>query len=308
MIAAPSSTWFSTSPDWEWYIVLYFFIGGLAGGSYFISVLIDWFGSTADRRLARLGYYVAFPCVVLSGLLLIADLSRPLRFWHMLVERNTLQPMLKTYSPMSVGSWALLFFGFFTCLSFLAALAEEDRVRPALRRFQWPALRAARPPAVPGNIVSVLGGGSGVFVASYTGVLLSVTNRPIWSDTPLVGMLFVVSAASTSAALLVWLAHRSGWRAQPGVAALQRLDGLVLVLELLVLIALMISLGPALRGWLNAWGVALLGTIALGLVAPLVLSWRHRRSAEADVATMAALVLLGGFFLRVVVVFSSETI
>ncbi|HJR59079.1 MAG TPA: NrfD/PsrC family molybdoenzyme membrane anchor subunit [Vicinamibacterales bacterium] len=310
MIDAPSSTWFTTNPHWQWYIVLYFFIGGLAGGCYFLAALIDHLGRVEDRPLARLGYYVAFPAVLLSGLLLTLDLSRPLRFWHMLIERNTFEPMFKAWSPMSIGSWALLAFGLFSFISFMGALAEEDRLRwPAFRRLQWPAFRTTRPPAVTGLIVAVLGGLAGLFVAGYTGVLLAVTNRPIWSDTPLLGMLFIVSAASTSTALLMLLAQRYGWRALPGVAALQRMDGLVLALELLVLAAVVVSLGSALRGWLNAWGALLLfGVIIPGLIVPLVLSWRQRRFTEASIATMAALVLIGGFLLRVVVIFSSETI
>jgi formate-dependent nitrite reductase membrane component NrfD len=135
-----------------------------------------------------------------------------------------------------------------------------------------------------------------------------VTNRPIWSDTPLISMLFIVSAASTSAALMVLLAHRSGWT-MPGIAALQRMDGWVLALELLVLIAVMISLGPVLRAWMNAWGVLLfVGVIVLGLIVPLVLSWRDRRVGELNITAAAVLVLLGGFLLRVVIVFSSEAI
>jgi protein NrfD len=310
MIDAPSSTWFSASPHWNWLIVLYFFIGGLAGGCYFIAAMIDNFREADDRALARLGYYVAFPCVLLSGLLLTLDLSRPFRFWHMLVERNTLQPMFKSYSPMSVGSWALVVFGFFSLISFLGALADEDRVRwPILRRFQWPAFCVVRPPSLLGRLVAVLGGTAGLFIAGYTGVLLSVTNRPIWSDTPLMGMLFIVSAASTSAALLLLLAYKYHRRGLRVLVALQRMDGLVLVLELIVLAALIVSLGPAVRGWLNGWGLLLLvGVVGAGLLAPLTLAWRHRRLTEPDLATPAVLVLIGGFLLRFVVVFGSARI
>jgi protein NrfD len=158
-------------------------------------------------------------------------------------------------------------------------------------------------------IVAVLGGTAGLFIAGYTGVLLAVTNRPIWSDTALLGMLFIISAASTSTALLMLLAQRYGWRTLPGVAALQRMDGIVLAMELVVLIAVMLSLGSAIRGWLNAWGLFLLvGVIIPGLIAPLVLSWRHRRHRESNLATVATLVLIGGFLLRLIVIFSSETI
>ena len=140
MNAAPSSTYFSAPPDWGWLIVSYFFLGGLAGGCYFFAALIDLFGRPEDRPLAHLGYYIALPCLILSGMLLTFDLGRPLRFWHMLIESNTYRPMLKPWSPMSAGSWALLAFGAFTFLAFLAALAEEDRLAWAPR---------VRPPAPP---------------------------------------------------------------------------------------------------------------------------------------------------------------
>ena len=58
----------------------------------------------ADRPLARLGYYLAFVGVLLSGLLLTIDLDRPLRFWHMLIQSNTGRPMFKPWVPMSAGS------------------------------------------------------------------------------------------------------------------------------------------------------------------------------------------------------------
>jgi protein NrfD len=309
MNGVPSSTWFTTAPHWQWYIILYFFIGGLAGGCYFLAAVIDLFGRRADRRLANLGYYVAFPAVLLSGLLLTVDLSRPLRFWHMLIERNTLEPMFKYWSPMSIGSWALMIFGFFAFVSFLAALADDDRVRSSLlHKLQWPALRSLRAPSRLGGVVAVLGGIAGLYIAGYTGILLAVTNRPIWSDTPLLGMLFIASAASTSAALLILLAQRDGWRV-PGLVDLHRLDDWVIVLELVVLIAVMVSLGPVLRAWLNAWGVLLVvGLIILGMIAPLVLSFRARRFGIANMTTSAILVLIGGFLLRVVVVLSSESV
>src|SRR5271170_2301866 len=274
MNGAPSSTWFTASPHWGWFIALYFFFGGLAGGSYFLGALIDLFGRREDRPLAHLGYYIAFPCVAISGLLLTIDLGKPLRFWHMLIESNTYRPMLKYWSPMSIGSWVLLAFGFFTFVSFAGALAEDGWI-------PYPALSKLRAPAPLGLVVQLLGGISGFYVASYTGVLLAVTNRPIWSDTPLLGMLFVVSAASTSAALMTLLAHRSALTL-PGLADLHRMETWVVALELLVFTAVIVSLGRVLSAWLNGWGLLLLIVVALGMVAPLFLSWR--RSPIHDVS------------------------
>lgn len=299
MNTIPSSTFFSAPPDWGWLVTLYFFVGGLAGGCYFLAAMIDFFGRPEDRPLARVGYYISFPCIVLSGILLTVDLHRPLRFWHMLIESNTFQPMFKPWSPMSIGSWAITIFGLFSLIKFLSALAEDGRIN-------WPQSQQWRPPHPLGTAVSIIGGLFGFFVAGYTGVLLAVTNRPIWSDTPLLGMLFVVSAASTSAALMLLLAARSRFT-MPGVFALHRLDGWVLLLELIVLIILMITLGPVFRAWLNAWGVFLfLGVIVLGMLVPLALFWRRDLLGEHNLVGSAVLVLIGGFLLRLIIVFSAQ--
>jgi len=295
----PSSTFFSAPPDWGWLVVFYFFVGGLAGGSYFLAVLIDFFGRPEDRPLARIGYFISFPCIVLSGILLTLDLNRPDRFWHMLFESHTFRPMFKPWSPMSIGSWALFVFGIFSLLSFLSALHESGRLK-------WPLARSFRPPAPLGAILSVVGGLLGFFVAGYTGVLLAVTNRPIWSDTPLLGMLFIVSAASISAAMIMLLAERDRLTA-PGLHALHRMDAWVIALEFVVLIAVMISLGPVFRAWLNAWGVLLfIGVILVGMLIPLALYWRREWLGGLNATAYAALVLIGGFILRIVVVFSAQ--
>jgi protein NrfD len=295
---APSSTFFTASPEWHWLIIGYFFIGGLAGGCYFLAVLIDFFGLPEDRALARLGYYVAFPAVVLSGLLLTVDLTRPERFWHMLIQSHTFRPMLKLYSPMSLGSWALLAFGGFSLLAFLASLAEESRLR-------WRWLARFRPPTPLGSLVAVVGGLLAFFVAGYTGVLLAITNRPIWSDTTLLGVNFLVSAASTSAALLILLAHRR-YRS-PGLAALERFDTMVLALELIAIAALVVSLGSVARVWLSVWGLGLLLMVVVGIVLPLAMQWRALGTGRPT-AVAALLVLFGGLVFRVVIVLSSDAI
>jgi formate-dependent nitrite reductase membrane component NrfD len=71
----------------------------------------------------------------------------------------------------------------------------------------------------------------------------------------------------------------------------------------------MVSLGPVLQAWLNAWGLLLLfGVIIPGLVMPLFLSWRPGWLRESNITTGALLVLISGFLLRVIVVFSSESV
>jgi formate-dependent nitrite reductase membrane component NrfD len=301
MTGVPSSTWFTVSPEWGWLIMLYFFFGGLAGGCYFLAALIDLFGRAEDRPLARLGYYTVMPCVMACGVLLLVDLSRPERFWHLFVETHTMLPMFKPWSPMSVGSWALPTFGVFALLSFLGALSEAGHL-------SWQAPRRLRPPRLPGKFVAVVGALLGLFVAGYTGVLLAVTNRPIWADTPLLGMLLLVSATSISAALMFFLAQRARLMSR-GVGALQRIGFWVIVLELVVLIAVIISLGPVARAWLNAWGLLLLLGVGLSVgTVPLALGSRKDRPSGVATSVAPLCVIAGGLILRSVIVFSSEGI
>jgi protein NrfD len=301
-------TFFSASPEWTIYIVPYFFVGGIAGGSYFIATMLHWLGRPEDQSIARLGFITAAIGVMISGLLLIVDLGQPLRFWHMLIQSEKFPlPILKPWSPMSIGSWALLFLGLFATLSAIGALAYEGRLR--FRR------AAALYEGTLGRIISAIGAFFGFFIAGYTGVLLSVTNRPIWADTTWLGALFLISAASTAAATLILLAH---WRMKAGhehptVRWLTWFDGWVLILELVLIAIFVVSLGEVARVWLSWRGVLLvLLVIVTGILVPLALhfrpdwfraSWRGR-----SVVTGAVLVLIGGFFLRFVTLLSSETI
>jgi protein NrfD len=302
-----SDTFFTAAPHWTWWILLYFFIGGIAGTAFMLVSLLDW-SATGNSQLpappiVRVGYYLSFIGVLVSGLLLTVDLDRPLRFWHMLIENHTGRPMFKAWEPMSVGSWGLVVFGLFTFLATLSVLGED---RPTLRLLQSSAVRSLRRPILR-TIIAVLGSIAGLFIAGYTGVLLAVTNRPVWADSHLLGLLFLVSGASTGAATLILLALRR--RADTGtVGWLVWFDRNVLMLELLVLIAFLISLGSVARVYLSWWGVLLLiGVVGIGILWPL-LKERGEAHAPRQLIQSASLVLLGGFLLRVVVLFSSEQI
>src|SRR6266516_1617006 len=81
-----SDTFFSGAPHWTWFIIPYFYVGGLAGGAYFLAAILEWFGKPEDRPVVRAGFDVAAVGAILSGLLLTVDLGQPLRFWHMLFQ------------------------------------------------------------------------------------------------------------------------------------------------------------------------------------------------------------------------------
>ena len=291
-----SDTFFSGAPHWTWFIIPYFFVGGLAGGAYFLAALLDWFGRPDDRPVVRTGYDVAAGGAILSGLLLTIDLGRPLRFWHMLFQSENFPTiMFKGWSPISFGAWAILLFGLFSVLSALGARAEEGRL-------QMPALRAVGGVVKGGvaKLVSGVGGLLGLFIAGYTGILLSVSNRPIWADSPWLGALFIASGVSTGAATLILFSPGRG-ATERSLGWLSWLDARALAVELLVLILFLASLGSVNRVWVGFWGLVLLvGVIGFGILAPLRM---HSRPAQA-----ARLVLLGGFLLRMATLLASEGI
>ena len=293
-------TFYTLPPHWTWWIIFYFFIGGIAGGSFFLASIMYLFGRPGDRPIVRLGYYVAFIGAIISGILLIVDLDRPLRFWHMLFQSETGRPMFKSWAPMSVGAWGLLLFGLFAFLAALGAAHEDGRIR-------WgPAGAVARGL---GTLVAIGGLLTGFFLAGYTGVLLAVTNRPVWADSSWLGVLFLFSAASTAAATLILLARRRRIGDAAALDGLARFDKWALILELVAIVIFLITLGAAARAFLSIWGVLLLlGVIGAGILLPLAMGmgWVRRWANRPVMA--AGLVLLGGFLLRVVTLLSSEQV
>lgn len=284
----------TATPHWEWWLIFYFFFGGIAAGSYFMAALIELIGTERDRELAKVSYYIAFPLVLLCTVLLILDLGRPERFWHMLLQSETFWPVFKYWSPMSVGSWALSIFGGLSFLSFVGVLAEDGRF--GLGRWSNLARRLHRGPI--GIAFELLAAGVGFFIASYTGALLTATNQPIWSDSPWIGALFLASAASTGIAVMILLRRRSA--AHESIERLEQADSWAIGLELVMLVAFLVSLG-ALAGTLLAsfYGVLLLVvTVLIGLLLPLGLRFMPRLLGAHSAAIAAVLVLVGGFVLR----------
>jgi formate-dependent nitrite reductase membrane component NrfD len=267
------------TPGWEMMIVLYFFLGGIAGGAYFTAAIADNFGSLRDRRVATVGYLLSLPLVAACGLLLIADLGVPLRFLNML-------RVFKFSDPMSIGAWVVGAFGMFCFVASVLSLAGSERAL-ALRRK-----------------VGLVGMFFGFFLASYTGVLLSNTALPFWSQSRLMGALFLASGASTGMAAISLILFLMGGE---GLGKVKRADRYSMVIEIVILAAFIALLGsaadPIVRGHFAPlfWG----GLVVVGLVIPLLLDLVAHRVKPLG-ALAALLVLTGGFLLRYVVLMSIQ--
>jgi formate-dependent nitrite reductase membrane component NrfD len=255
---------FSQPPEWRWYILGYFFLAGLAGGAYLLGTMLRLLGRPADESAARLCFLITLPLLVLCPILLTIDLGQPARFWHMLWDTGAGGPGLnvKGLSPMSMGVWGLLVFSVFAVVSFLEVVARDGR-------YQYPLSGAVATflGGPVGRAVNVVGSLLALFVGAYTGVLLSVSNQPVWSDTYALGGLFLASGISGAAAL-VTLATR--WRPSAAEShdALAEADGYFALLELAFIAVTLVSL--ALAGqlaqalgppWFLLWIVAILALL-----------------------------------------------
>jgi formate-dependent nitrite reductase membrane component NrfD len=275
---------------WSWQIILYFFLGGIAGGSYLVATLADLFNIDKKHSLVRSGRYLSFACVLASPILLILDLGRPERFHHML-------RIFKLRSVMSLGSWGLTVFGLCSGLTTAHQVANDGLLDwfPGLARL----LRA-----VPVKVVEVFGSIAGMFVASYTGVLLSSTAVPLWGRARhILGPLFLTSGLSTALASLSLLLSL-GRHNQDTLERLERAEIVAMATELGLISALPPTLGPLGKPLLTGrvgvlFGV---GTVGNGVLLPLLtrLGWKLAKKPTPGPLQfgLSLLILIGGFLLR----------
>lgn len=284
--------------EWGLLIVIYLFCGGLSAGAIVISALAVLIGR--GRRFVQLARVSAVwsPVPVIAGTgLLVLDLGRPLFFWKLFTA-------VRFLSPMWIGSWLLAAFSMIAL-----AYAYLFVQRPA----RW---WAPRNPERWIRRLAIVAIPLGIAVAIYTGVLLGVlVARPLW-NTPLVAQLFVLSALSTASALLMFFVDGEERTALLG------LDIVLIGLELATLVAFVMygsvsgaSAREAIRLLVASWYGLLfwIGVVVAGLVTPLVLEVRHLghdhsrgTPVRSSHALTAALVLAGGFLLRLVFVYAGQ--
>ncbi len=137
-------------PVWTAEIPVYFFTGGLAGGSAGLAYLSELRG---EELLAQRAWAVALAGIAVSPVLLISDLGRPARFINML-------RMFKVTSPMSVGSWILTASGAATSI---AAANAWTGLFPRVAKIAKPSAALL-----------------GLPLSTYTAALVTNTAVPAW--------------------------------------------------------------------------------------------------------------------------------
>lgn len=293
-------------PEWEWPITIALFIAGVASGTYAAMGLIHFAGDRGDQPVAHRLAFIPMPLMLLVPILLTLDLGQPGRFANLLLrspaaaERGPFPLMFNVNSPMNWGSWALVAFGAFSALAFVDALSHSGRLR-------WNVEGLAH-----NVVILAIGELLALVVSGYSGVLVNTTNQGVWSDTFLMGALFVCFSELSGLAVAAIVSDRL--RAVRTSAAIGTAIFGAAVVSGVVLVLFLIGLGIQQDGSLGALAASLLvgpvfwiGAVGLAVLVPLLLLAPRPilRVPNATLTIIGAIVLVGVFAFRYAMFFSA---
>jgi formate-dependent nitrite reductase membrane component NrfD len=253
-------------------IAFAFFLGGVSGGLYLASLAFD----------SMLGMFIAWLIALVMGMVDMAHLSKPLRFWRMLLKPKT--------------SWIARGFLFITLFIGCAAIQL--------------ALSFWLPGTAAGTVFKVLAGILAFGVAIYSGFVVGYVGAIKLWNSAIVPILFVI--AGLTGGLAVLLLTSLGEDAARGMAMANIMLVVLVIYAVFMAIYLWIttyessaardSVMRMLRGSIAP--VFWIGVVLLGIVIPIaVLSPVSLAQEASAVAFIAAAVcaILGGLALRYVI-------
>jgi formate-dependent nitrite reductase membrane component NrfD len=307
---------------WGMPVITYLYLAGVGAGMVTVSssVLLRGGGGGfgGDHfTLARYGALLGPIPVMLGTALIVFELGRPFRALNLFKLINL--------SPMNIGSWLL---SVFMVTSVFYALTFLPSFMPQLKRLS-DRLSLARATLAWINVPL------GIGVAVYTGIMLgAMPARPLWNS-PILALLFLISAISTGVAAII-LARVFFHRKSPdpeverqfhqSAYLLTATDVMLIGFELMVIFLFVLfahltignvkyAMSVILPGgemalmfwlWVVLIGLLLPGLIELVYVIPKLLYHRDYAAPKAAEVTVAVGVLIGGFMLRYVIVIAGQ--
>lgn len=309
--------------NWGLPIILYLYLAGVGAGAMTVSASVllrgGGGGFGGDHfALARYGALIApLPVMAGTGLLILELGSFEAGHWFKWMNLyGTIN-----LSPMSIGTWLLTFFIGLSVLYAYTFISRDAHPDDDLRKMR--------------KLIAWIAVPLGISVAVYTGILLgAMPARPFWNS-PVLALLFLVSSISTGVAVII-LARALLHKKNISVEAEQRFhdsgylltasDALLIGFELMVVFLFimyaLLTVGDvreALQVILPGGVLANLfwvGFVFVGLTLPVIVELRyvlpkllyHHEYAVSRTVDIAipALVLVGGFMLRYVIVVAGQ--
>lgn len=303
---------------WGWHIAVYLVLAGLSAGAIITALLVKWNLHSDNTNsiwdsMVKAGAITAPITITIGLLLLIAELSRPLSFYWILIKYNLI-------SVMSIGVICLLIF---TPLSYLFALIifEKDIENSKVFGFLSPINKFIRSFAHLAKFVEYILFILAVCVGLYTGFLLGAAYKiPLW-NTPILPLLFLVSGFSSGIAttVLVGMMFFKGSLNKDSIKYLLTIDFRVVIFEIPLLIILF--LGLHFEGGVNAvaagqslthstYGLLFwLGVATIGLILPIVMAataLKNHAYRPAYIVLNSIAVIVGVVCLRFFFVYAGQ--
>jgi len=270
---------------YNWMVVVYFFLGGLGAGAFLLSVAANYWRQEL-KPVAKTASVVAPIAVAIGLFFLWLDLGMPFRVWRLFLSFN----------PRSALSWGVWFLNIFFALSLINA---------------WLSLKGQTDKA---KGVAYLGVPFAVLVGAYTGVLLGQSPGSALWHSALIPVLFLNGGliSGIAAAIIFSVKRESGEL----LSKLGKVVAWLVVLELGLLIVELLALFNGGTEGVEAANALLAGEfsllfigveVVLGALIPLLILLRSKVSPAA-LAVASALVLVGVFTMRYVIVIGGQVI
>ncbi|VEF27959.1 tetrathionate reductase subunit C [Shewanella baltica] len=299
---------------WHWPIAIYLFLAGVSAGAMFFAVLLKHFvlkQNAYQSGFVRAACIVA-PVAVMAGLgILVADLTKPLDFWKILVF----------YNPKSVMSMGVLILLIYQVFMFMWIGLTFRKPVDAWCESRFPivlkltALLARFEAMITGLLVIL-----SLALGAYTGFLLSALPGYPMLKNPVLPLLFLASGLSSGAASsLLGGVLMNGKPNDKEVHFIHKVEIPLILVEIVLLftffVGLLLTGGQSKIAAFNAlgygfWGwIFWVGIIGLGLSGPLAMNLFMTTTSKrkwAYVAGTACLSLIGVLLLRNFILYTGQ--
>lgn len=271
--------------SWHATYAIYFFVIGILAGLSFLSYG-SWL-TPALRPLREKAAYGSFALLVVGGLLLIADLSQPMRFLNMLNPAY-----LNFTSPLAWGALNIVSFGICSVL-YILVLRKGDEAK--------------------GKTLALVTALLALGLPVYTGFDLAVhQSRPVW-NTPVIPVLFVALAVASGSAAGSLLAGANA-EAQKVLRELMLWSAGAVAVILVAIMGATSYGGSASELTFMIMTTGTMGLLFLGVgflagsVAPAVLLFAPFGKSQGVLVISALLILAGSAALRYVILMAPQQV
>lgn len=276
--------------SWGLYIIMFMFFVGLSAGGLIIATVPRVFGLKGFKSVSKVAVFLSICCTVLAALLIVVDVGRPERIWHLVAYSNFNSPLM----------WDLVVINTYLIVSivYLGAGLRAEKGRGSERAL---------------NALSMVALAAAVLVHSVTAWIFGLqAGRPFW-HTSLLAPMFISSALVSGLALtlfVVLILNKVGYLRKDAdtSARMAKLLGTLILVDLFLLFCEVLtafyprggSEYEAVMTMVNGAFAPLFWTEVIGgLMAAFVLLSPSMRVKPVPAGAAAVLAIVGIFFKRV---------